>query len=224
MKKLSLLGLFLLAGCASTGPEPFDQKLNNTPDGRGEEIGLRGDKAYIQKKVHLEERLWSLKAQVDDLQRAIYGASKQDPSGIFLGLRDCRKRVADPRLGGLGKADASEPWTNITQKEEAFFYQVDKKTNSLVGVSEEALDERIQRYEGYKATLETKYDEMKDKLDACEEKYHAALVQHGLNPDDTKAQGEWVDGPKGYKVWRMRKAATKDPEELMRRKAEKENE
>ncbi|MBY0371375.1 hypothetical protein K2X33_11855 [bacterium] len=224
MKRLFGIVLFGLAACSSNGPKPFDQTLNNAPDGKSEQMGVRDDKVYIQKKVYLEEQLWTLKGEVDELQRTIYGASKQDPSGIYLALRDCRKRLSDPRLGGLGKPDAMEPWTNVTQKDEAFFYKVDKKTNSLVGVSEEALDERIGRYQTHKRVLEGKYDEFKDKLDSCEDKYSSTLVQHGLNPEDTKAQGEWVDGPKGYKVWKMKKGATKDPEELMRRKAVKESE
>ncbi len=220
---LSILSLILLSACSSSGgPKEMDETLATKTDNNKEAVGLRDDKVVIQKKIYLEEQLWGLKSEADDLQRTLYGASRQDPGGIWLGLRDCRKRLADPRLGGIGKAEAQEPWTNVTQKDESFFFKVDKKTNSLVGVTEEALDERIARYQTHKRLLETKYDEMKDKLESCEEKYQAQLVAHGLNPDDTKAQGEWVDGPKGYRVWRMKKAATKDPEELMRRKAEKE--
>ncbi len=219
------VGFVILTGCSSSGgPKEMDHTLNTQTDNNKEQVGLRDDKVVIQKKIYLEEQLWGLKSEVDDLQRTIYGASKKDPGGIWVGLRECRKRVADPRLGGMGKPEAQEPWANVTQQDESFFYKVDKKTNSLIGVSEEALDERIARYQAHKRVLDSKYDEMKDKLEACEDKYHSNLVAHGLNPDDTKAQGEWVDGPKGYRVWKMKRTATKDPEELMKRKAIKENE
>jgi hypothetical protein len=227
MKKLSLSALvftILVSACASTGPRDMDKTLNNGTGETGEKVGVRDDKVVIQKRIYLEEQLWTLKSEVDDLQRAIFGASRQDPGGIWLGLRECRKRLSDPRIGGMGKPEPMETWTNITKQDEAFFYKVDKKTNSLVGVSEEALDERLQRYQTHKRVLSTKYDEMKDKIDSCEDRYHSALVQNGLNPDDTKAKGEWVDGPKGYKIWQMKKAATSDPEELMKRKATKDNE
>jgi chaperonin cofactor prefoldin len=215
----------ILAACSSSGgPKDLDHTLNSKSEDSQEKVGLRDDKVMIQKRVYLEEQLWSLKSEVDDLQRTLYGASKQDPSGVWLGLSDCRKRVADPRIGGTGKPEAMESWTNITKKDEAFFYKVDKKTNSLVGVSEEALDERLGRYQAHKRVLEQKYDELKGKLDSCEDKYQSTLVQNGLNPNDTKAQGEWVDGPKGYKVWKMKKGPTKDPEELMKRKAKTEQE
>lgn len=224
MKKSAsyFLVILLLASCGSTGPKELDQTLNNRSDGDGEKIGLRDDKVVIQKKIHLEEQLWSLKSEVDDLQRTLYGASKQEPGGIWLGLSECRKRLADPRIGGSGKPEAMEAWTNITKKDEAFFYKVDKKTNSLIGVTEEALDERIARFNTHKRVLDQKYDELKGKLDSCEDKYESTLVQNGLNPNDTKAKGEWVDGPNGYKVWTMKKAPTKDPEELAKRKVKSE--
>jgi hypothetical protein len=227
MKKLSLSALVmtvLLSACASTGPRDMDKTLNNGTGDVAEKVGVRDDKVVIQKRIYLEEQLWTLKSEVDDLQRVLYGASRQDPGGIWLGLRECRKRLADPRIGGTGKPEPMETWANITKQDEAFFYKVDKKTNSLVGVSEEALDERLQRYQTHKRVLSAKYEELKDKIDSCEDRYSSSLVQNGLNPDDTKAKGEWVDGPKGYRVWRMKKPATSDPEELMKRKAVKENE
>jgi hypothetical protein len=189
---LSFATALLLSACSSSGgPKDLDQTLNSHSGDAREKVGLRDDKVVIQKRVHIEEQLWSLKSEVDDLQKAIYGASRQDPGGIWVGLSDCRRRVADPRIGGTGKPDPMESWANITQKDEAFFYKVDKKTNSLVGVSEEALDERLGRYEAHKRVLEQKYEDMKTKLEVCEDKYQTTLVQNGLNPNDTKAQGEW---------------------------------
>lgn len=216
------LCLVVGAGCSSKpeGPGDLDQKLNTQTNDSREQVGIRDEKVVIQKKVYLEEQLWALKSQVDELQRTLYGKSAQDPGGIWLGLKDCRKRIADPRIGGTGKPEPMEKWQNVTAQDEQFFYRADKN-NNIVGVSEEALDERIQRYQKHQRLLSSEYDNLKDKLESCEENYQSALVQHGLNPDDTKAKGEWVDGPQGYKIWKMKVGATKDPEELMRRKEQK---
>ena len=69
--------------------------------------------------------------------------------------------------------------------------------------------------------MQRRYSDFKTKVENCEIKYRTALVNHGLNPDDTQASGEWVEEG-GTKVWKMRKPSTKDPEELMRRKQERE--
>jgi hypothetical protein len=221
---LSSLPVFFFTACSSgpRAPEKLDHVTNSATGDNREQLGLRDDKVMIQKKIYLEEQLLKLKSDVDDLQLSIYGASKQNPGGLWDGLKDCRKRMADPRVGGTGKPEPMEKWSSITEKEEDFFFQLDKKTNNFVGVSEEALDERLARYKKFKRVLEDQYETYKDKLDLCENNYSSALVQHGLNPNDTKAQGEWVDGPKGYKVWKMKRGATKDPEELMRRKVQGE--
>ncbi len=217
-----LLPIYLgLAACASTGPREMELILNNRTDDARERIGVHEDKVIIQKHVYLEEQLWELKAEVDELQRTLYGKSRQDAGGLWAKLKECRTRTADPRIGGMGRSEAMEPWANITKQDEAFFYRVDERTHSLTGVTEEMLDERMQRYQTHKRLLMQRFDELNDKLDACEEKYALALVQHGLNPDDTRAKGEWVEGPQGYRVWQMRRTPTTDPEELMRRKEQK---
>jgi TolA-binding protein len=216
---LSFLALMVAVGCASKNDptEEFDKNLNVTTTDKTESVGMKGDKVMIKKKVHLEEQLYKMQTEIEDLELAIYGKSKRDPGGIYDALKDCRGRVADPRVGGNGKPEPMEKWERLTQTDETFQYKGDKAGN-MVGYSEEELDQRLVRYQKQKALLEQSYENFKDRLDTCESRYRTALVQHGLNPNDTKAKGEWVDGPNGYKVWKMRQGATQDPEELMRRK------
>jgi TolA-binding protein len=218
---LTAISAITLIGCSSTpqGPGELEKTYNTSTGDNREQVGVRDDKVVVQKRVYLEEQLWTLKSEVDDLQRTVYGKSRTDQGGLYAALKDCRVRLADPRLGATGKSEPMEKWQNVTAQDEQFFFKADKK-NNLVGVSEEALDDRLQRYQKHQRLLTDQYDAFKDKLDSCEENYKTALVQHGLNPDDTKAKGEWVDGPNGYKIWQMKKAATKDPEELMRRKSD----
>lgn len=222
MKNIPFLALIVLltaVGCGSKNDptENFDKGLNVTTSDKTESVGLKGDKVMVKKKVYLEEQLYKTKSDIEDLELAVYGKSKRDAGGIYEALRDCRARTADPRLGGTGKPEPMEKWEKITETDEEFKYKADKHDN-LIGYSEEELDTRLTRYQKHKRILEQKYEDFKDKIDVCESKYQTSLVQHGLNPNDTKAKGEWVEGPNGYKVWKMRQGSTKDPEELMRRK------
>lgn len=220
---LAVIAAVSFIGCSSTkGPGDLEKTYNTGTGDNREQVGVRDDKVVVQKRVYLEEQLWNLKSEVDDLQRTIYGKSRTDEGGLYAALKDCRKRTADPRVGGVGKPEPMEKWMNVTSQDEQFFFKADKQ-NNLIGVSEEALDDRIARYQKHQRLLTDQYESYKDKVETCEENYKVALVQHGLNPDDTKAKGEWVEGPHGYKVWQMKKAATKDPEELMRRKTEAVN-
>jgi TolA-binding protein len=221
MKQLGLALLLVLVsvGCTSKNDptENFDKTLNVTTNDKTESVGMKGDKVMVKKKIYLEEQLYKMQSEIEDMELAVYGKTKRDPGGIYEALKDCRARVADPRLGGTGKPEPMEKWERITQTDEDFQYKADGK-NNMIGYSEEELDQRLVRYQKQKRVLESQYENFKDRLDSCESKYQTSLVQHGLNPNDTKAQGEWIEGPNGYKIWKMRQGATKDPEELMRRK------
>ncbi len=214
-----LMALGILGGCSSKNDptEKFDKDLNVTTSDKSESVGMKDDKVMIKKKIYLEEQLHKLESELEDLQLAIYGKTKREPNGAWEALRDCRGRLADPRIGGNGKPEPMERWENVMETDEDFKYKADKNSN-LIGYSEEELDSRLTRYQKQKRILEDKYEDFRDKAESCESRYRTALVQHGLNPNDTKAKGEWVEGPNGYKVWKMRQAPTADPEELMRRK------
>jgi TolA-binding protein len=216
---LGLLCVALIAGCGSKNDptENFDKTLNVSTADKTESVGMKGDKVMVKKKIYLEEQLYKLQSEIEDLELAIYGKSKRDPGGIYEALRDCRSRLADARVGGTGKPEPMEKWERITQTDEDFQYKSDKQ-NNMIGYSEEELDARLTRYQKQKRVLDGQYENFKDRLDSCESRYQTALIQHGLNPNDTKAKGEWIEGPNGYKIWKMRQGATKDPEELMRRK------
>lgn len=225
MKKfLTVLTVVLLAGCGSKRDvhEELDKTLDTNLNDKGERVGLRDNEIVIQKRVSLEQNLAKLKNEVIDLENAIYGASRRNPGGLWEGLRDCRKRISDPRVGGTGKPEPMERWEKISEKDEEFDFKVDKKRNTVVGISEEAMQTRLDRLKTQKTMLEERYDQLRDKLETCDDNYRSALVDHGLNPNDTKARGEWVDGPNGYKVWKMRQNPTQDPEELMKRKQKRE--
>jgi hypothetical protein len=224
---LVFASLFLVVvGCSHSKvstdePEKMDKILNSETGDRGEKVGVRGDNIVVQKRVYLEEELAKIKDNIDDLENSIYGQSLRDPGGLWLGLQDCRKHLADPRIGGNSAPEPQEKWEKISQGDPDYDYRVDNKKN-VVAVSEQELGAKIANLKKTRNILERRYEEMKTKLESCQSRYQTALLQHGLNPDDTKAVGEWVDGPNGYKVWKMRKTPTHDPEELMKRKQKRD--
>lgn len=222
MKFLAFLMGVLLVGACSSGPETaedMDETLESKTGQQGEQLGIKDDELTIQKRASIEEKLFKLDSEVQDMQNAVYGPSLTDPHGLWAALQDCRNRKADPRVGGNGSPEPMEKWQNLAETEDDFALTVNKKRTKVVAVSEERLQTRIDRLRSNKRILEGSYQEFKQKLNSCETDYKTALVEHGLNPQDRKAKGEWVMGPNGYKIWEMKKPKTDDPEEMMKRKA-----
>lgn len=225
---LLVLGVFLLGACASKQekvsveePEKLDRSFASGTGEKSETVGEKDGTIVIQKKVSLETDLAKARDTIEDLENSIYGASRKDPGGLWLRLKDCRKKVSDVRLGGNGVPEAMESWEKVSENDAEMKYRVDNK-KYVVAVSEEQLEDRLAKLKNTKSILDRRYGEYSDKLESCEEKYHATLVKHGLDPEDTKAEGEWVDGSDGYRVWQMKRTPSSNPEELMRRKEERE--
>lgn len=226
---LWLLPLALLTQCSSKkdvtvsleeAPQ-MEQKLNSSTGSRGEKVGVKDDTVKIQKTVYLEEDLAKSQREIEDLENAIYGQSKKHPGGMYMALKSCRSRLADPRVGGNGVAEPMEKWVKISAKDPDFNYHVDRDKN-VVAVSEEDLASRISNLRKLKNILNDTYDAFQTKVDNCQQNLETAMIKHGMNPNDMKAQGEWVEGPNGYKVWKMKKPTTNDPEEMMKRKSQRE--
>jgi len=234
MNRYGISGVAVLVALALTGcgskekkvsmdePEKLDREYVNKTGERSESVGEKGGNIVIQKKVALEEDMTRTKDAIADAENSIYGSSRQDPGGMWLKLKECRRKTADPRLGGNGVPEAMEKWEKPSATDPDVKYRVEDK-KKIVAVSEEQLEDRLGRLRNVKNILDRRYEEYRDKLDSCEERYHANLVKHGLDPEDTKAQGEWVDGPNGYRVWKMKQTPTANPEELMRRKETRES-
>ena len=224
-----LLGLGLLTQCSSKkdvtvsleeAPK-FTQKLNSSTTERSEKVGVKDDTVKIQRTVYLEEDLTKMQREIEDLENRVYGQSKTYPGGLYLSLKTCRGKNADARLGGNGVPEPMEKWERVSEKDADYNYHVDKD-NNVVGVQEEDLASRISNLRKLRRVLNDTFDSLQTKMDTCEQKHQSAMLQNGLNPEDSSAQGEWVEGPNGYRVWKMRRPATNDPEEMARRKSERE--
>jgi len=223
MKSVTVFIFILIIGCSTNSyKKDFDIQLNSRTPDEGEKIGIKDKKIIISKRIFLEEELFKLQREIEDLENSMFGRSKQNPGGLWLALKSCRERLSDPRIGGNGIPEPMEKWEKITQRTPDYIYIVEN--NFVIGLSEEELSTRINRMKADRKILADMYDDFNEKLLLCEAKYKTTLIQHGMNPEDTKSQGEWVDGSEGYKVWRLKKASTYDVEELMRRKREVSNE
>ena len=120
----------------------------------------------VQRKVMMNEELRRLQNEVYELEDHVYGNRKYGSLGLYGVLRDCRTQVSDSTNGGSGKLSWTEPMDRVTDKEEEMKIGIDDKAK-LVGVSEEMLKDRIERFRNYKVVLQKREDEYDDKLAIC---------------------------------------------------------
>jgi len=222
MVVLTVLGL---GACASKHKaEERDTRLEKAQTVNGNTVGLDKDgKVMVQTKVFLAESLRSLEKDVYATENDLYGNEQYGTRGIQGVLKECEKKLADPRIGGSGKLKPLASSGPVTETEEELKFVIDENGN-LVGVTEEKLRDRIERFRGYKKVLSARKAELSTEIEICEQKHREALIAHGLSPEDGQGKGEWVTGPQGYKVWRAKKRETSNPEVLSKRKFKRETE
>lgn len=216
-------GLLLsLGACSSRNKaEKEDTRLEKGQEVNGQTIGLKKGNVVVQKKVMLAENLRKLEREVFSLENDVYGNEHYGSKGLYGVLKECHTKLADPRIGGSGTLKPLPPADLVTKKEEELKFVIDEN-DQLVGISEEMLRDRIDRFQGYRKILTERKVDIQTDTEICEQKHKTALINMGLNPEDGQAKGEWVTGPQGYKVWRKKEAETSDPEKLSKRKAKRE--
>ncbi len=221
---LTLLVLSTFVGACSSKSnkaEKKDTRLEKAQEVNGNTLGLRDKDVVVQKKVMLSEDLRKLEQEVASLENEVYGNERYGTAGLYGVLKGCHKKLADPRIGGSGKLKPLPPAERVTKKEEDLDYVIDE-TDSLVGVSEEQLRSRTKRFRNYRKILLERKGDLQTDIEICDQSHRTALINIGLSPEDGDAQGEWVVGGNGYKVWRQKKAESTNPEELSKRKANRE--
>jgi hypothetical protein len=165
-----IAGVFLISAC-STNPhkaEKIDTSMEKsehmTPE---QKIGVKDGNMIYQQKVNMAEELRRLQIDVYSLEDRVYGSRKFGSMGLYGTLRNCRKDLVDPKNGGNGKLKWTEPMDRVTDKEEEFKIGLDDK-DKIIGVSEEFLKDRIERFKEYKRTLQKREDEYQEKVEICE--------------------------------------------------------
>lgn len=158
----------LMSACASKHKaENIDTKVNNEAAITGDtSVGVKDGNMVVQKKVMMNEELRTLQYDVYELEDRVYGNRKYGSLGLYGSLRECKMQLSDPRNGGDGKLIWTEPIDRVTEKEDDFKIGLDEE-KKLVGIKEEFLSDRIQRFKGYRTLLNKRQDEYEEKLAIC---------------------------------------------------------
>jgi hypothetical protein len=171
MRKILLLLWPLVLCFCSTNPhkaKEIDTTVEKQQHLNDEQsIGVKEGNMIYQKKVDMVEELRRLQINVYSLEDRVYGNRKFGSSGLFGVLKKCRTEVTSPKNGGDGKLMWTEPIDRVTDKEEEFDIGYDKK-DQIIGVSQEFLKDRINRFKEYKRVLQKREDEYQEKVDICE--------------------------------------------------------
>ena len=176
MKIIGLLLLPLFVSFCSTNPhkaEKIDDSIEKEQSLNDEQsIGVKEGNLVYQKKVDMAEELRRLQINVYSLEDRVYGNRKYGSQGLYGVLKKCRATVVSSELGGDGKLMWTEPMDRVTDKEEELKIGYNEK-DKIIGLSQEFLKDRIDRFKGYKSLLQKREDEYKDKVDICDAKLKA---------------------------------------------------
>lgn len=188
MKKLVASGLCVLAfvGCRSNPnkAEKIDTAVNHSDVISGDtSVGVKDGNMIVQRKVQMNEELRRLQYEVYEMEDHVYGNRKYGSLGLYGVLRDCRLQLSDPKNGGDGKLKWTEPMDRVTDKEDEFKLGLDEK-DKLVGVSEEFLRDRLERFKGYKSVLQKRQDEYDEKVAICKAELRAMKSSVGKPTGD----------------------------------------
>jgi len=172
MKKWILLSLsgLMMAACASNPnkAEKIDTKIEKKSEITGDtSLGIKDGNMVVQRKVMMNEELRRLQNEVYSLEDRVYGNREYGSLGLYGVLRQCRADYSDKKNGGDGKLMWTEPIDRVTANEEEFKIGVDEK-DKIVGVKEEFLKDRIERFRNYRNILEKRQDEYESKLAVCQ--------------------------------------------------------
>lgn len=170
----------VMSSCASNKnkAEKIDTKVDNAANISGDtSVGVKDGNMVVQKKVMMNEELRTIQYDVYELEDRVYGNRKYGSLGLYGALRECKMQLSDPRNGGDGKLIWTEPIDRVTEKEDDFKIGLDEE-KKLVGIKEEFLSDRIQRFKGYKNILNKRQDEYEEKLAICKTDLNAKKLQN----------------------------------------------
>ena len=164
-----LMNALVMVSC-TTNPnkaEKIETKVDKSAHVTGDtQVGVKDGNMVVQRKVMMSEELRTIQNEVYEPEDHVYGNRKYGSLGLYGVLRDCRASLSDVRNGGSGKLQWTEPMDRVTDKEEEYKIGLDEK-DQLVGVSEEFLKDRIERFRKYKQVLQKREDEYEEKVSIC---------------------------------------------------------
>jgi len=167
--KILWLAALALAGCSSNPnkAEKIETQLDKPSTITGtQKVGLKNGEMVVLDKAEIAEKLRDLQNQVYSLEDKVYGTRKLGSLGLYGELKSCMRKLASKQYGGSGTLTWTEPLDRVTDKEEDLKIGLDENKD-LVGVSQEYLRDRLQRFQGYKIILQKRSDEFEEKIEAC---------------------------------------------------------
>lgn len=175
MKKLipmsfALVSALFFTACSHNPhkAEKIETKMEQDESITGDEkLGVKDGNMVVQKKVMMNEELRRIQNEVYSLEDTVYGNRKYKSEGLYGALKKCRSKLSSKAMGGDGKVMFTEPIDRVTDKEDEWKVGIDEK-DKIVGISEEFLLDRINRFKGYKSVLMKREDEYKEKLEICD--------------------------------------------------------
>jgi hypothetical protein len=194
MKRLALLLVCLSAvSCASKHEKASqvterDTRMKDEKNVReGQKLGVKDDKVVVQRKVMLSEQLRDLENATWSMQFDVYGNRQYGTIGTYGAFKECRAELDSPQFGGRGKMQPIEPAEEIIKDEPLGEFTKDEN-GDLVGVTEEFLSERIERFQRYRALLEKRRQEYETKLEICENDLKSAKARKVQSAGDEAAK------------------------------------
>lgn len=157
-------------GCASNPnkAEKLDTKLDKSDTVVADtQVGVKDGNMVVQKKILMSEEVRRLQYEVYSLEDRVYGNRTYGSSGLYGVLKKCRMELSDKKNGGDGKLIWTEPIDRVTDRDEDFKMGLDER-EKIIGLKEEFLKDRIERFRGYRNILEKRQDEYEEKLAVCQ--------------------------------------------------------
>lgn len=164
-----------ISSCATNKnkAEKIETKVENAQSLNGEtSLGVKDGNVVVQKKVLMNEELRKIQYDVFELEDRVYGNRKYGSLGLYGVLRDCKMQLSDPKNGGDGKLIWTEPIDRVSDKEDDFKIGIDEE-KKLVGINEEFLNDRLERFKNYKKVLNKRQDEYEEKVAICKAELNA---------------------------------------------------
>ena len=174
---MSLIFLLSLSSCQHDihRARKINSKMNQSSNlSDTEKIGVKKGRLLIQKKVMISEQLRRIQNEVYTLEDKIYGNKKYGSEGLYGKLKNCKKKISSKKYGGDGKLIWIEPISRVTESEENWELGLDEQ-DRIVGLSEELLKSRLERFRNYRKILNQRENEYNEKIEICEAKLKSQI-------------------------------------------------
>ena len=166
---LGCLGFGFVFGCAHNPnkAEVLKTNVSNTETISAQErVGVNDDKEMVyQKKLNMAEELRRLHNSVNENEDRVYGTREYNTLGIYGKYRECYLSLPAENQKELVDPQGFSRWKD---QSESLKMGIDPDSKKLAMLTEEKLYDRIQRYQEYKKSLNTREDELNLNLSKCE--------------------------------------------------------